>query len=59
MDPIAPPEHADNLPLGDSLNALPVPGGHGIETVAAARKRVKVAETHVVTTSNDVEDESV
>jgi hypothetical protein len=37
MDPIAPPEHADNVPLGDLLNALPVPGGHGINTVAAAR----------------------
>jgi hypothetical protein len=59
MDPIAPPEHADNVPLGDLLNALPVPEGHGINTVEASRKRVKLAKMHVRSTSNDVEDECV
>jgi hypothetical protein len=52
---LAPPEHADNVPLGNLLNIPPFPGGHGIDTVIAARKRVKLSKNPHVTPSTEAD----
>jgi hypothetical protein len=57
---ITPPEHANNAPLGILLNSVPFPDGHGLNTVVAAIKRVKLAESGWTNnTSEDVAEEII
>jgi hypothetical protein len=59
--PITSPEHANNVPLGILMNSAPFSDGHVLNTVAAASKRVKLAESGcwAHNTSEDVAEEVV